>query len=135
MKTFGWLLGVALLTVAGCVGLVKLSAPSEAYAAYQTYASSTVRGGQMAGKAALARFGLSSNVGDISDIQYELESEETDSSGAVRIVAVQYLTRVYGGEYGVPAGRPEILKVRHRALVEPVGDGWKDAELEGDPLR
>ena len=117
------------------VGIVKLGAPSDAYRAYQDHATASVQGGHRAGKAALARFGVSSNLGEIVAIEYELESEVTESPGAVRIVAVQYLTRVYRDGMGNPSGRPEVLKLRHTALVESKGDGWRVADMRGEQIR
>ena len=59
----------------------------------------------------------------------------TEPSGAVRIVALQYLTRIYRDGMGNPSGRPQVLKVRHTALVERTGDGWHVADIQGEPLR
>ena len=52
----------------------------------------------------------------------------------MRVVAVQYVTRVYRDGFGNPAGRPKVSKSRQHALVERVGDGWKVTDLEEEEL-
>ncbi len=107
---------------------------SDAYRAYLKQATAEIRGGNMAAKHALARFGLADNIGDITAIDYELESQQDEGEGRVRIVALQYVTHVYRDGFGNPAGRPQVSKARHTAVVTRSGEGWKVTSIEAEPL-
>ena len=94
---------VLVLGVMSCTGYVayqKLGPPSEPYRAYQQYATSSLRGGQMAARKALVRFGASGQVPDTGGISYKLESQTRNGSDSVEIVAIQYVTRVYRDSFG-----------------------------------
>lgn len=106
----------------------------DAYRTYLDHASAEIRGGNIAGKHALARFGLADQIGDITAIDYELESEQDEGEGRVRIVAIQYVTHVYRDGFGNPSGRPKVSKARHTAVVARSGDGWKVTSMKAEPL-
>ncbi len=128
---------VLVLGVMSCTGYVayqKLGPPSEPYRAYQQYATSSLRGGQMAARHALARFGASGQVPDTGGISYELESQTWNGSDSVEIVAIQYVTRVYRDSFGNPSGRPKVSKSRQHARVERVDGRWQVTELEEEDL-
>ncbi len=133
MKVFLAVL-LLLLMGGGYVGYKRFGPEGNAYRAYQGSATAEIRGGQMASKLALARFGLADQIGDVVDISYELESSEWEGDDRVRIVALQYVTHVYRDGVGNPAGRPQISKRRQRALVERVGEDWKLLDLESEEL-
>ena len=128
-----FLLGVlALVGWAGHSIYQKLGPAAAPFRAYQQHATAVVQGGAMASKAAAARFGAAGNVPDVTAIEYELESQQEEGEGRVRIVAVQHVQRVYRDGVGNPASRPKYSTTRHSALVERVGDRWKVTEF--DPL-
>ena len=133
MKVF--LLGLlAILSCGGYKVYQTFGPPSAPYKAYQRYADAEVNGGLMAAKHALGRFGAAGNVPDVTSITYQLESQSRESDTRVRVVAVQYVQRVYRGSFGNPAGRPKVSKARHHALVELVNGDWKVTDLDREKL-
>ncbi len=133
VKTLFLLMVLAGLGYGGFVIHQQLGAPGGAYLAYQNHATARITGATMASRAALANFGAAGNAPDIQSIEYELESQQ-DEAGRTRIVAIQYVTRVYRDSVGNPAGRPKVSKARQRAVVEKAGDGWKVRSFNSEKL-
>ena len=126
-----FLLGlIALLGWAGYSTYQKFGPAAEPFRAYQQHATAVVQGGTMAGRAAAARFGAAGNIPEVTAIEYELESQQEEGEGRVRIVAVQHVQRVYRDGMGNPAGRPKSSRTRQRALVERVGERWEVTALD-----
>ena len=128
---------VLVLGVMSCSGYLayeKFGPPSEPYRAYQRYATSSLLGGQMAARKALARFGASGQAPDTGGISYKLESQTRNGSDSVEIVAIQYVTRVYRDSFGNPSGRPKVSKSRQYARIERVEGRWQVTELEEEDL-
>ena len=134
MKTVFVLALLAAVSYGGYAVYQKLGPNAGPYLAYQRYATATVRGSHMAGRAVAARFGAAGNIPDILSIEYQLESQRKEGDGRVRIVAIQYVTRVYRDDFGNPSGRPKVSKSRQHALIEKVADGWKVKDLESQKL-
>ncbi len=134
MKTLFLLILLAGLGYGGYVVHQALDAPGGAYLAYQNSATARITGSSMASKAVLANFGAASNAPDVQSIEYELESEKQDGEKRTRIVAIQYVTRLYRDSFGNPAGRPKVSKSRQHAVVDKVGDTWKVKSMKSEKL-
>ena len=133
VKSLFLLIFLAGLGYGGYVIHQQLGAPGGAYLAYQNHATARITGATMASRAALANFGAAGNTPDIQSIEYELESRQ-DDGGRTRIVAIQYVTRLYKDSFGNPAGRPKVSKARQHAVVEKAGDEWKVKSLKSEKL-
>ena len=125
---------LGVMSWTGWVAYQKLGPPAEPYRAYQQYATASLRGGNMAARKALARFGASGQVPDTTGISYELESQTQEGLDSVEIVAIQSVTRVYRDGFGNPSGRPKVSKSRQYARVERVDGRWQVTELEEEKL-
>lgn len=133
MKSLLILAALGLLCVGAWLAYPHLGGASGARDAYEHHATAILYGRSSAGKAALAQFGAAGQAGDIQSVEYELESR-SERDGAVELVAVQYVTRLYRDSFGNPAGRPQVSKARQRARVERVGDAWQVTSLESAKL-
>ena len=123
-----------ILSCGGYKAYQTYGPPSAPYKAYQRYADAEVTGGLMAAKHALSRFGAAGNLPEVASITYQLESRMKESDSRVRVVAVQYVQRVYRDSFGNPSGRPKVSKERHHALVERVNGEWKVTDLDQEKL-